>query len=912
MRSTPARLKLTIAVIASIPTVARAADATLTWDAAPATPGVQGGAGTWASPGGPNWFNGTNNVTWANVNVDSALFNATPAGTVNLSGTVVARFVTFDVPGYTLSGGTLQIGRSGSVDGGIVANADATIASPIRLTSGGDGWYKSGAGTLTFEGSNTGSNVQFTIKQGTVAVSSKGRLPDNTRLTNFGRILYTGTGSDIGITLTAGSNSTDAGIIDIQNPTAYVNLVGYLDGTGMLVKQGPGTFAPQYATTFFTGLIRVDAGTLLLGSNKVINGRPVNLNGGTLILRASAPTDFLSPVTSRGTNNTIALQPPTLGGASGAQTLPSLQNFGTTDLFADPGYSLTVPSLSNTGTLNLNNTLLTVNGPFTTPAGAPPGTFRFGHNNPALATDQRGLWIANAGGSNAVNSTFAGQTEDADLLLGYRATGVTVGNLTLNGAWRGGGGSATSTIAITNSAQVNFGPLLRFNTLTADRTAFRPFDVLGAGSARSTLSLDPAFVADHTNGGATDDGLGQVRLADVTLVSQNSAGLPAVTKLAAVGGPTHRAGGIVFEKTTALATDSGVQWIVRANDQVYDGAVRAVDDGAIKLERNLTLTGSVQKADNQLQVESARTLTVLGPGTLTLSGDLGFAQGSTLLTRDATVVFNTDPGAGWAAGRYIRKADGTPLTPSPINALTLRLVYTTGGAVFNAPVTRLHELFVGGTAVVSASPQPASAPHILRVSNTLVVPHAANQYLDLKNNALVTSGTAAAALSTLRGMLQNNDIRSSLADGAHALGYARASQVATPTAIPESYTWLGQTVNATDLLVRFTLLGDATLDGAVDFQDLVHLAQNYDTTAPATDGSWWTRGDFTNDGVTDFNDLVKLAQSYNTSLPAGPIPGAPSDFGGDLTAAFAGVPEPSGALAAFLGGLTLACRRRRS
>jgi hypothetical protein len=77
----------------------------------------------------------------------------------------------------------------------------------------------------------------------------------------------------------------------------------------------------------------------------------------------------------------------------------------------------------------------------------------------------------------------------------------------------------------------------------------------------------------------------------------------------------------------------------------------------------------------------------------------------------------------------------------------------------------------------------------------------------------------------------------------------------------------GQSVDGTAVVVKFTLYGDATLDGSVDFNDLVKLAQNFNTTQPAAQGSW-SRGDFTFDGMVDFNDLVKLAQHFNTALPA--------------------------------------------
>jgi hypothetical protein len=112
------------------------------------------------------------------------------------------------------------------------------------------------------------------------------------------------------------------------------------------------------------------------------------------------------------------------------------------------------------------------------------------------------------------------------------------------------------------------------------------------------------------------------------------------------------------------------------------------------------------------------------------------------------------------------------------------------------------------------------------------------------------------------------------------------------------------------VLARFTLSGDATLNGTVDFNDLVKLAQNYNTTVSATTDSWWFNGDFTYDGIVDFNDLVKLAQNYNTALPADPIAGAPAGFGADLAAAFASVPEP-GALSVLGIGLAAWTRRRR-
>ena len=86
------------------------------------------------------------------------------------------------------------------------------------------------------------------------------------------------------------------------------------------------------------------------------------------------------------------------------------------------------------------------------------------------------------------------------------------------------------------------------------------------------------------------------------------------------------------------------------------------------------------------------------------------------------------------------------------------------------------------------------------------------------------------------------------------------------------------------------ILGDATLDGAVDFIDLVKLAQNTDHRHRGHDSRWWNQGDFTYDGNVDFIDLVKVAQNYNTALPSRRS-AATTTFEQDLAAAFAWPPS---------------------
>jgi hypothetical protein len=143
-------------------------------------------------------------------------------------------------------------------------------------------------------------------------------------------------------------------------------------------------------------------------------------------------------------------------------------------------------------------------------------------------------------------------------------------------------------------------------------------------------------------------------------------------------------------------------------------------------------------------------------------------------------------------------------------------------------------------------------------------------------------------------------------DARLAIGYARAADLFGGT----GGTVLGQSVDADAILVRTTLAGDANLDGSVDFNDLVRLAQNYNTNVADTTESWWTHGDANYDGVVDFNDLVKLAQNYNTTLLPGAVPGASAAFEADVARAFASVPEPSEPGLAMIVAMGLVIRRR--
>jgi hypothetical protein len=120
----------------------------------------------------------------------------------------------------------------------------------------------------------------------------------------------------------------------------------------------------------------------------------------------------------------------------------------------------------------------------------------------------------------------------------------------------------------------------------------------------------------------------------------------------------------------------------------------------------------------------------------------------------------------------------------------------------------------------------------------------------------------------------------------------------------------GVDIDATTLVLRATDKGDTNLDLAVDFSDLLTLAQNYDDAFDpiANPPKVWALGDFDRDGVVGFSDLLALAQNYDSgSVVLGS--GFSAEFTTAWTHAMSVVPEPA-TLGLLAGVGVLALRRR--
>ena len=328
----------------------------LDWDGG-ATGGVTlGGAGTWDNVGASNWWDGTVDVQWNNINGDVARFGGT-AGNVTIgAGGVNAYGLTFNSGGYVLSGAALTLD-----------DPNATLLKPViqvtnladtatinAVLAGTVGFEKTGAGTLVLGGVNTISGAGL-ISAGTIKLTNVGGLgttdttvsPSTTLeaavnggtltngiILNGGTFRYSGVGQlSIGvgkalnltasstvqtdtagtggkIFLTAGQLVSSAGTVLTKTGNGMIQLGGA--NTGVLststVVNG-GLFEFQNADGLGTGTQNI---TLNSGTEFVSSGVGVRHNfslntGSTISANALGSADFTGALTLNG-NTTAALR----------------------------------------------------------------------------------------------------------------------------------------------------------------------------------------------------------------------------------------------------------------------------------------------------------------------------------------------------------------------------------------------------------------------------------------------------------------------------------------------------------------------------------------------------------------------------------------------------------------------------
>jgi hypothetical protein len=299
------------------------------------------------------------------------------------------------------------------------------------------------------------------------------------------------------------------------------------------------------------------------------------------------------------------------------------------------------------------------------------------------------------------------------------------------------------------------------------------------------------------------------------------------------------------------------------------------------------------------KIASGQTLVKAGAASLNVNGTQLHGPFSSLQASAGTVNFNTD--AGTTSG----SVPTNNLSVSVNNGALVNFAVSQHLAQVNV-VSGVARLTTAGNRLIEATGVQASNGQLDLTNNRLIVDYTpGSSPITSINQQLVRGYNASGTLWGGSGIMSSSAAANPTAFG---LGYAEASEVLGST----GGVFGGEAVDPTAVLVGYTILGDATMDGVVDFNDLVKLAQNYNTRVAGTTSSWWYHGDFNYDGNVDFLDLVRFAQNYNTAMPGQPVPGATASFEQDLAAAFSQVPEPGTLSVLGIFGAAMLGRRRRA
>lgn len=847
-----------------------------------------------------------------------------PALTDTFTGTLsIGTNGTFNATaGWTLddstSGGSIIFGRRGvlHLGGGSITASAAKVA--------GGGFVSNGQVTLAL-----GSMAQI-LSDATFNARSTVSIPSAT-LDLRGTSVLNG-GSFIGGGGTLLFNGNVLVTADTTVNVNYVDLDGAAGNTSITINPGVQlelltNNIDQFDNDVFNGTVNVNGGTLrvvtvvpwemagslnfggsgtIAGSNATYSGR-VNANTGNSSINPTGTFTNAAQVAVNGPGTSLALGnsggTTTIGGGAWTGTGQLRFNAGTTNFVANTTLGMAGVDLDGDavgGVINVNpgvhvqvtgnvadplsGTTFNLNsGTFTMVGGSPwtnDGTILL--NSVSNTSTINGQGFVNNGtlifGGSAAGDVNATITNNGTILVNqpgemstaaFNATGVTTvaagRDLTILNTATLNGGSFTGAGRVRFDGPVNVTANTTIATAQLDLDGFVAYAPLTV-NAGAALTINSATIDDLDN---TYDGPATV--SGALLVNSAAAWRKATDPLtlhnAGSGVPTV-GGQDVFLDTTINATGGQSQFSATLRSDAGTVTTGTINVGA---GANLLQNGQlrIDSASAALRKTGSGVWEVIGPQTHALGGDLVVSEG--------TLVMGSD--AGVAAGN-------------------LDLSIEPGGAVVYNTRQRLNTHVLTGTAVARIS--PAGPTRVLRVNGQTMD---ANSTLDLGDNGFVQDHNGATPLGAIRllignayngGLWNQPGITSVLADASSfGIGYGEAGDVFT--SFPANF--MGESIDGSTALVRFTRYGDANLDGTVSLGDFANLGANFNT--PAT----WGRGDFNYDGQAGIADFSLLAANFNLSVPA------------DMPLARGGaVPEPAtaGLMLASMVALNLGRRPRGS
>ncbi len=846
---------------------------------------------------------------------------------------------------------TAGAGTTLTVNGNI---SEAVVGT--QLTIGGD------AGTVVLGGTNTytGGTV---LSQGTLQTSA-GSLPSTGGILDNASLVFSQTGSSNGIysgkitgsgsvtvsnalstttvSLTNASNGY-TGATNVQNGVLSVGAVGDLGtGAGGITLAG-GTLqfvAPlnfplgtpsQLINVSGNATVDTDGFNVTLGQNISGSGSLTKINGGTLTLTGLVPTTSLGGVAVTG--GALNFNPGGgLGGASYGITADSGQFSG--DLMLSGSLEMRVfgGDISGGGKVRIVSSGVNL---ISHGATEIDNEIVLNENNQANFVADLG---ANASNTLTITSDItnpSGTTADVDFTNG---AGITMLQHTYT-AGTGYTGATTIDNGVGGEVQLDVNNALPLGT-DVHLTSSGLLDVFGVTATIGSIDSG----APGTGATITDESLNNATLIVNGSLSTNFSGL--ITDNSTAGGGASGALALELGSSyTGTLTLNSATFNNYAGGTILNGGTLSTGSDALLGFATsgltfgggtLALTSSISTGRPIIVNPGSSSIDVAPTTTLTInSSALTWAGGTLTMTDSGSVsiaqtggTVSVTPGSVFGVASASSVTVSGSVDPFTDSSNSGHHVAVANNGVFDvldvnssvAGITGTGALTIGGDGVANSLQLATNSGLSTQDSVTI----AANSSLDLTNNHLIidyAAGTQATVDATIRGYLING-YNGGLWNGTHGLSPLTGGGINSSTAAANSaHFGLGYADGADGVVtglssgqieIKYTLLGDANLDGVVSGDDFAILVSNLGKSVTA-----WDKGDFNYDGVVSGDDfallvanLGKAANGADVTLPASDI--AAIDAFAASHGLMADVPEPASASLLLVAGMGMLARRRRS
>lgn len=608
-------------------------------------------------------------------------------------------------------GGIVELAGFGLTVGG--NNGNSTFSGTIQSNAAGGGLIKTGTGTFTLTGTNTGLDT-IVINAGAISVASAANLGTTGSIGLLGGTLITTASFATDRTFTTGSVAPGGGINVATGTTFTVN--NAITGDGALSKSGLGTLYLLAANTGFSGDLFVNGGAVRAGNVQAFGTGTIHLVDPTLIygVTGTYANNILLEV-----QTPASADPSTLRAESGVVATIAGSITQGTGAGVDPNQPLVIDGpgfivLTNTANNWAGRTTITagstLQGTTQTISGGDllvNGTLRyFQPNSGTLSLNASGT------GNIGVSGLGAGQTFTVASMLnmtGFGLTAFDASAVAVTGAIRSmtttalilNNTGATGTSVLTNSGTISGvaavfaggqaavtnlnGGIISGTTNNTIRLVGANSSLINAGSISGTSTFSGVFfdgVGSVINqaGGSITNTATAVQFGGASGTLDNSGTISNTNTNSAVffngtGTVTNRASGMI-----SSANGFGVQLIGAAATVNNFGTITAGQVGVSLSGANATVTnnGSIT-GGNAIQLVAGGTVTNAGTLTSTIGSGVVLQATGSVDNQAAGVIQGATNGVTYTAGSATINNAGS-ITGS--NGSGLRLLG--GGTVTNA------------------------------------------------------------------------------------------------------------------------------------------------------------------------------------------------------------------------------------